>query len=38
LPSAMHRPKKIKLPSLKRMARADNRNSLGKVLMMGSVS
>ena len=37
-PSAMHRPKKLKRPSLKRMTRADDHDSLGKVLMMGSVS
>jgi len=37
-PFAMHRSKKLKRPSLKRMTRADDRDSLGKVLMMGSVS
>ena len=37
-PFATHRSKKLKRPSLKRMTRADDRDSLGKVLMMGSVS
>jgi hypothetical protein len=34
----MHRPKKLEQLALKRMTRADDRHSLGKVLMMGSVS
>ena len=35
---AMHRPKNVERPAFERMASTDNGNSLGKVLMMGSVS
>jgi hypothetical protein len=38
LPLAMRRPKNLKRFSLKGMASADDRDSLRKVLMMGSVS
>jgi hypothetical protein len=37
-PLAMHRPKKLKRPALKRMTRTNDSDSLGKVLTMGSVS
>jgi hypothetical protein len=35
---AMRRPKDVERPAFERMASPDNGDSLGKVLMMGSVS